>query len=91
MIIICDYPCDNRREAEQEEDRYMQILKPNLNMRRAYQTPETRKEYIDNRKDIKKEYDKARRTEKAEEIKSKNVRHILEIKISIGNETKKHT
>ena len=71
MIKICDYPCDNRREAEQEEDRYMQILKPNLNMRRAYQTPETKKEYFENRKDIKKEYDKARRTEKAEEIKSK--------------------
>ena len=40
-------------------------------MRRAYQTPETRKEYFENRKDVKKEYDKLRRTEKAEEIKVK--------------------
>ena len=26
MIKICDYPCNNRREAEQEEDRYMFFL-----------------------------------------------------------------
>jgi hypothetical protein len=71
MIKICDYPCNNRREAEQEEDRYMIILKSNLHMRRPFQTLETRKEYFDNRKDIKKEYDKLRRTEKAEEIKAK--------------------
>jgi len=72
MIIISDYPCNNRREAEQEEDRYMQLLKPMLNMRRAFQTPETRKEYFVNRTDIKKEYDKNRRNgEKAEDIKAK--------------------
>ena len=40
-------------------------------MRRPFLTPETKKEYFDNRKDIKKEYDKIRRTEKAEEIKEK--------------------
>ena len=70
MVKLCDYPCNNRREGEQEEDRYMILLKSNLNMRRTFQTPDTRKEYFDNRKDIKKEYDKVRRTEKAEEIKA---------------------
>ena len=71
MIKICDYPCNNRREAEQEEDKYMIELKSNLHMRRAYQTEETKKAYMDSRKDIKKEYDKIRRTEKADEIKAK--------------------
>jgi len=71
MIKLCDYPCKSKREAEQEEDRYMQLLKPTLNMRRAFQTSESRKEYIDKRKGIKKGYDKIRRTEKAEEIKAK--------------------
>ena len=71
MIKICDYPCNNRREAEQEEDRYMILMKSNLHMRRPFQTPETKKEYNDIRKDIKKEYDKVRRTEKADEIKAK--------------------
>ena len=70
MVKLCDYPCNNRREGEQEEDRYMILLKSNLNMRRAFQIPGTRKKYFDNWKDIKKEYDKVRRTEKAEEIKA---------------------
>ena len=68
---MIDYPCNSKREAEQVEDRYMQLLKPILNMRRAFQTSETRKEYFDKRKGIKKEYDKIRRTDKAEEIKAK--------------------
>ena len=72
MIKICDYPCNNRREAEQVEDKYMLELKSNLHMRRPFQTPESRKEYLVNRMDIKKEYDKNRRNgEKAEDIKAK--------------------
>jgi hypothetical protein len=31
MIKICDYPCNNKREAEQEEDRHMMELQANLN------------------------------------------------------------
>jgi hypothetical protein len=71
MIKICDYPCNNKREAEQEEDRYMMELKANMNMRRAFQTNITRQEYFDNRKNIKSEYDKQRRTEKRDEINQK--------------------
>jgi hypothetical protein len=48
MIKICDYPCNNKREAEQEEDRYMMELKANMNMRRAFQT---RKQYREENKD----------------------------------------
>jgi hypothetical protein len=36
MIKICDYPCNNRREAEQEEDKYMIELKANMNSKRAF-------------------------------------------------------
>jgi len=48
MVKICDYPCNNKREAEQEEDRYMMELKANMNMRRAFQT---RKQYREENKD----------------------------------------
>ena len=48
MIVICDYPCNNKREAEQKEDRYMMELKANMNMRRAFQT---RKQYREENKD----------------------------------------
>ena len=69
MIKICDHPCESRRESEQEEDRYMIELKSNLHMRRPFQTVETKQQYFDGRKDIKKEYDKIRRTENKEKIK----------------------
>jgi hypothetical protein len=57
MIKICDYPCENRREAEQEEDKYMTELKASMNMIRASRTKQ--QYYEDNREKIqekKKEY-----------------------------------
>jgi hypothetical protein len=36
MIKICDYSCNDKREAEKEEDRYMMELKANMNMKRAF-------------------------------------------------------
>ena len=53
MIKICDYPCKNRRQAEQEEDKHMMELKANLNMKRASRTQQ---EYRDDNKDKIKEY-----------------------------------
>ena len=44
MIKICDYPCNNRREAEQEEDKYMLELKANMNMVRAFRTKQQYRE-----------------------------------------------
>jgi hypothetical protein len=53
MIKLCDYPCNNRREAEQEEDRHMMELKANLNMYRAFRT---QKQYQqDNKEKIHKQ------------------------------------
>ena len=68
MIVICDYPCDNKRQAHLEEDRIMMELKANLNTNRASRTKEQyridkkdiiaqeRKQYyIDNKEIIKKQ------------------------------------
>ena len=49
MIVICEYPCDNKRQAELEEDKYMMELKAYLNTNRASRT--IKQYYIDN-KDI---------------------------------------
>ena len=38
MIKICDYPCENRREAELKEDEYMTELKASMNSHRASRT-----------------------------------------------------
>jgi len=44
MIKICDYPCNNRRQAEQEEDKFMLELKANMNMARAFRTKQQYRE-----------------------------------------------
>ena len=51
MIKICDYPCNDKREAELEEDKHMMELKANLNMRRASRSKE--QYYVDNKDKIK--------------------------------------
>ena len=51
MIVICEYPCDNKRQAELEEDKYMMELKANLNMNRASRT--MKQYYEDNKENIK--------------------------------------
>ena len=38
MIKICDYPCNDKRQAELEEDKYMMELKANMNSHRPSRT-----------------------------------------------------
>ena len=78
MIKICDYPCNDKREAEKEEDRYMIELKANMNMKRASRTLKQYqednkekiqkyfKEYRENNKDHYREYEKQRQEYKKE-------------------------
>ena len=51
MIKICDYPCNDKREAELEEDKHMMELKANMNTYRASRTKE--QYYVDNKDKIK--------------------------------------
>ena len=44
MIIIKDYPCNNKREAEAEENRIMIELGASLNSQKSYTTEEQKKE-----------------------------------------------
>jgi hypothetical protein len=81
MIKICDYPCNNKREAETEEDRYMIELKANLNMQRASRTKkqyreenkekinDKKKQYYEDNKDKVKEHCKEYRENNKEKIK----------------------
>jgi hypothetical protein len=55
MVQICEFPCNNKREAEQEEDRHMMELKANLNMNRAYCSKERRQEQKKNGQEKRKE------------------------------------
>ena len=82
MVKICDFPCNNRREAEQEEDRHMLELKANMNTCRAYRTK--KQYYEDNRdklKEDKKQYykdNKEKHNERTKEYYNTNKDKILE-------------
>ena len=66
MVSICDYPCNDKREAEKEEDRYMLELKANLNMKRPSRTIA---QWRDDKKDILKEKNKQWRDDNKDIIK----------------------
>ena len=51
MIKICDYPCNDKRQAELEEDNYMMELKANMNYHRPSRTQQ--QYYKDNTAKIK--------------------------------------
>ena len=74
MIKICDYPCENRREAELKEDEYMTELKANMNMIRASRTQKQYRE--DNREKIQQYREDNR--EKMKEYRDNNKEKIQE-------------
>ena len=62
MVIIKEFPCENKRQAEAEEDRIMRQMLSSLNMQRAYITEEEKRKqqhiYYEENKDIFKEKQK---------------------------------
>ena len=46
MILIKEYPCNDKEELRKEEQRCIDDLQPTLNTFRAYRTEEEKKEYI---------------------------------------------
>ena len=87
MIVICDYSCNNKREAELEEDRYMMELRANLNMIRASRTRE--QHYEDNKDKIKehiKQYQENNK-DKIKEHKSKKCTCECESTLTHGNKS----
>ena len=57
MVFLCDYPCNNKREAEKEEDKYMLELKTSMNDKRAYHTNQDyRLEHLEEKKEYDKKY-----------------------------------
>ena len=88
MIKICDYPCNNKREAELKEDEYMTELKASMNSHRASRTQqqyrennrekiqEYKKEHYDTNKDYYKEYNETNKDRKQEYDKKNTVKII---------------
>ena len=76
MIKICDYPCENRLEAELKEDEYMTELKASMNSHRASRTRQQYREdnrdkiqeYRENNKEKIQEYEKEYRDNNKEKI-----------------------
>ena len=93
MVVVKEFPCENKRQAEAEEDRCIREMKASLNTQRAFITPEERVEYmkqyiLENKDKIKektREYyienqDKYKQfyIENKDEIKEKNKKWKLE-------------
>lgn len=55
MVVIKEFPCENRRQAEAEEDRCIREMKSYLNMHRAYVSEEEKLELAKKYREMNKE------------------------------------
>jgi hypothetical protein len=80
MIVIQNFPCETKMEARIEEDRMMREMKASMNTRRAFTSPQERKDYM---KEYKKEYYQSNReviNEKLKDYYRANKEQICEYK-----------
>lgn len=75
VLKISDYPCNSKSELNIEERRYLDLMKPKLNMIKPYVTEEEAKEtimkYIAEHKEEKREYLKEWYKKNSETLKKK--------------------
>lgn len=73
MVVIKEFPCENKRQAEAEEDKVMREMKASLNMQRAFITKEEikeqKKEYREQNREKIVEYRKEYREQNRDKIK----------------------
>jgi hypothetical protein len=81
MVVIKEFPCENRRQAEAEEDRCIREMKSYLNMLRAYVSKEERQQY-------QKEYDKEYREQNRDKLKDKKKEYYEQNKQEISEKRK---
>ena len=90
MIIVKPFPCENRRQAEAEEDCVMREMRASLNMRRSYQTQEEltehrKKYYLEHIEDYRQW-----RLENNDKIKEKRREYYLENQDEIKEKSREY-
>ena len=103
MILVKEYPCDNKRQAEAEEDKCIREMKASLNMIRAFMSPEEKKEqkaeyhqqydpgYRLKNQDKIKEYIREYRLENKDKLKEKCREYRLENKDKLKEKSREYT
>ncbi len=94
MIIIKEFPCSNKREAEAEEDKVIREARANMNGQRAFVTPEDVKEQSKQHYELNKEYILEREKQhyelNKEHILERRKQYRLEHKDEIAERIKQH-
>jgi hypothetical protein len=94
MTIIKEFPCQNKREAEAEEDKVIREARANMNGQRAYVTPEDVKEqgkqYRLENKDKLTEQKKQYYEQNKEKITEKNKRYREQNRDEISEQRKQY-
>ncbi len=90
MVIVKEFPCENKREAECEEDKCIREMKSSLNMRRAYITPEEKKQYYTEHKEQIAERQKQYNLEHKDKLAERKKQYNLEHKDQIAERKKQY-
>ena len=56
IVLIEDYPCENKEKLIAREDYFIQLLKPNMNKNRASTTEKEKKQQMEDWRDQNKDY-----------------------------------
>ena len=79
-MVIKEFPCENRRQAETEEDKVMREMRSILNSKRAYVSTEERQEYLREYRLEHREKSKQYRLENHDKLKEQNKSYYNENK-----------
>jgi hypothetical protein len=101
IVVIKQFPCNNKQESFMEEDKIMRQMKSNMNTIRAFNTPEDTKEktkqYNDAHREQRKQYyethlDKIKqyRLENKDKLKERDKQYKLENKDHIAERNKQY-
>ena len=86
MIVVKEFPCENKQQATTEEDRIMREMKATMNTLRAFLTDDERKEILHQYQNDNKELIKERKIKYCQNNKEK----IQEYKQQYRQKTKEH-
>ncbi len=94
MVVIKEFPCENKRQAEAEEDRIMREMLSSLNTYRAYTTPEGKKEqmkeYREQNRDKLKETHKKYYNENRDKLKETHKKYYEQNRDKLKETHKKY-
>ena len=88
MVMVKPFPCENKRQAEAEEDKCIREMKSSLNMRKAFLSPEEKQEYFKEYNKCFYQQNRERILQQKKEYQHQNIDKLKEYNREYGQKNK---